>query len=776
MRGVWLGLVLLGTAQAAAQELNVSPLAKNYGFLPVEVTKLSSRASHLQAGDFNDDGLTDLVVINNERHRLDLLIQRRVRDKNANAQLVIDRDANRIEDHWRFELRRIPVDQEVVALTVGDFNNDGRSDIAYFGQPDQLVIRYQSADGNWNARQQMRLPDVATGAWCLASGDLNGDGRTDIVVLGKHDTFLLLQPESGEFGTPVRLMNTSDQLGLVQVADLNDDGLDDLCYLAGDAVNRSLGIRLQTLDGQLGPEYLFDLERPRAVSVRDVDGDGSAEILTIDSRTGRLKVLKLQMTDLENDNLADRVVRYGFGKRGTGRDRDLAIADFDGNGRLDVVVNDPEAARLLLFRQAADRGLDLGTPFPSLTGGGVLRATRGAPRIPPQLFVHSETEKTVAISQWSNNRLTFPQALPIDGEPVGMELLEERGTTEPSLLVLTRDREGRMATYSLVVLKRVDDRWETAPVSAEEPSTPLSLKGTPERMLLADLTGDRFPELLIFQGSRPPLVLQRDDNGRWQELVTTGALGAGSIPAGAVFPGQIGPRAGLLVAQDNYVRLLTLTPEKRWEVADQVNAGEPRARIVGTALLDLDGRPGDELVMVDTGVKKLRVLQLIDGRYQPWKEVELGNFDFKTTRVADLNGDGRDDLVLFGADQFAVLYAGSITPTLAEIAAYESTLERSFPTDVLAGDLNSDGQTNLAIVDTRNRFLEILEYRPPSQLERAMYFTVFEEKGFTREEGTGSDPREGLIVDVTGDSRPDLVLLAHDRVLVYPQDPGGAEK
>jgi hypothetical protein len=36
----------------------------------------------------------------------------------------------------------------------------------------------------------------------------------------------------------------------------------------------------------------------------------------------------------------------------------------------------------------------------------------------------------------------------------------------------------------------------------------------------------------------------------------------------------------------------------------------------------------------------------------------------------------------------------------------------------------------------------------------------------------GLQPREGLIVDVTGDGRADLLLLCHDRLLVYPQDAG----
>ncbi len=58
-------------------------------------------------------------------------------------------------------------------------------------------------------------------------------------------------------------------------------------------------------------------------------------------------------------------------------------------------------------------------------------------------------------------------------------------------------------------------------------------------------------------------------------------------------------------------------------------------------------------------------------------------------------------------------------------------------------------------------------------LVHALAFKLFEAKTFQDEENSGSEPREAVIADVTGDGRADLVLLSHDRVLVYPQDRGG---
>ena len=146
---------------------------------------------------------------------------------------------------------------------------------------------------------------------------------------------------------------------------------------------------------------------------------------------------------------------------------------------------------------------------------------------------------------------------------------------------------------------------------------------------------------------------------------------------------------------------------------------------------------------------------------------------FKSLRVSDLNGDKRDDLLLFGADKLAVLYAGASAPAIKELASFESQLEKIYPTDIIAGDLNGDGKIDLVMTDSRSHFVELLQYRPESGLKHALYFRLFEQKSFRSEdEGAGTDPREGLAVDVTGDGLQDLLLLTHDRLILYPQDDG----
>ena len=768
----WLCLFAVTGSMTGLSAAEESTLAQYYGFKPVEVFKLSDGSANMLTGDLNHDGLTDLILFDNLHSRLDLLIQRKAAPETKDKPTG-QTDVNAIDDNWRFEHKKVPVDHNIAALAIGDFNGDGLTDIVYFGDPDQLIIRFQPAKGEWTEQKKHRIPDVVPSQWVLTAGDLDANGLDDLVILGKHETILLYQTSRGVMAAPKRLMNTSDKLGLAQIADLDGDGRQDLCYLSGEGMSKVLGARLQLTNGQLGPEYVFDLERPRAVSLRDVDGKPGYEILTIDSRTGRLKILKVEQKSLANNELPERLIQFGFGKQGSGKDRDIAVGDFDKDGLSDLVVTDPDASRILFFKQTKGQGLDMGTPFPSLTGTDQIRAADIDGEGKHVLVVHSQTEKTLGVSRFENGRMTFPQSIPTDGDAAVIELADLDGDSKPEVVFITKTKKDRVSEFALQAMKQVQkDDWQ--PVKfGEKHSVLLDLKGTPERMLLADVSGDERPEFLIFQGSKPPQLFGYSPAGVPIEIATGGNLGIGSVAAGATSLCVLGGKKGLLVAQENFARHMVLSPQKRWEVAEQFNVAESNSKLAAATVIDLNGDGELEIALVDSGLQKLRVLRKMEGSYQPWKEIDIGDFAIKSLKMVDLNGDQRDDLLLFGSDKFAVLFAGGTSPAIKELASFESQLDKVYPTDVVAGDLNGDGHVDLAMTDTRGHFIEIIQYRPASGLEHALYFRIYEQKSFRNEDDPNkAEPREALIADVTGDGLSDLILLAHDRVLVYPQDDG----
>ena len=193
-------------------------------------------------------------------------------------------------------------------------------------------------------------------------------------------------------------------------------------------------------------------------------------------------------------------------------------------------------------------------------------------------------------------------------------------------------------------------------------------------------------------------------------------------------------------------------------------------------MLDTDGDGTKEIVLLDKVSKSLLFLDLNkDGVYRPGRTLTVGPIEFQGMHVADLDGDGRDDLLLAGTDRFGVVLTGRKGLRLKTLASYESSRTEARLADLVAGDLNADGRPDVVLTDIAEHFVEIVTYAGQADLERALVFKVFERKSF-RDGRDAIEPRDLAIGDVDGDGRTDLVLIVHDRVLVYRQDPGKTEE
>lgn len=753
--------VLIGSLPVHADD----DISARFGFDGLDIYKVSFRSGNLLPGDFNHDGKQDVLVVDNSKSRIDLFQQR---DASANDQPETAKSVNEILNDRRFEHRKLPVDFRIASLTVGDLNSDGRDDIAYIGVPDRLIVLLQQDDSRFEAAPEIRLSGVSQSSWAIDAGDLNQDGKEDLVVLGKGETWILRQADDG-FERPEKLLNTSDQLAIARVEDLDGDGRNDLCYLSANGQDTNFCARLQDERGQLGAELQFDVKRQRSLTTENIDGEPGVEILTIDPLTNRVKVLKLVKSEQQAGELSGKLVQYGFGGSVGSRDRDLAIGDIDGDGRTDLVATDPSGAQVFVFRQQTDTGLDLGTAFPGLQGASQVRIGKTSANGPMEVVTLSDKEQSIGLSSMQEGRLSIPQVLPTAGEPVALEMADLTGDDLDEIIYVSRERSGRSSDYFVRILVRTGDEWK----HREEKGLEVDLSSSPDRLSVGDLNRDGHPDFLISQGSeRQQIILLSDEAGKLSVIEPGEGFTLGTVDTGAIYLGTK-EQPAVVVSQENFARSFQLDEQNHWQLLEQFNANEPNAKLSGAVLIDLDGKPGDEVVLVDTGVKRLRVLrkEKDSDQYSSWKEIELGDFSLTFARKADLNGDQQEDLLLFGGSRFAVLFAGRTDPELKEIAFYETDLEKVFFADVVAGDVSNDGQTDLIILDTRSHYLEVLDYTAENGLRHALHFQIFEEKSFSSsDEGGGAEPREGIVADVTGDGLNDLVILVHDRLIVYPQD------
>lgn len=132
-----------------------------------------------------------------------------------------------------------------VAVAVGDFNGDGKQDIAATGNnlvpgsPGTIALLFGNEDGTFGFPTSVSVPNQPV---ALVVGDFNGDGRTDIAVAGvgpnRGDVWVCLGNDDGTFQGPIDIHLLGQPTALT-LGDFNHDGKLDLAVSVGTPGKRS---------------------------------------------------------------------------------------------------------------------------------------------------------------------------------------------------------------------------------------------------------------------------------------------------------------------------------------------------------------------------------------------------------------------------------------------------------------------------------------------------------------------------------------------------------
>ena len=254
------GLVLTATA-LAQRPADAPKLADYFGFQPLEIYKLERRIGNLMIRDLDGDKTGDIIVGNNARSRIDLLLSTKRPNDEAESR-PFRKEINDLEFDKRMRLVSVPVNKEVVSLATGDFNGDGKPDLVYYGTPAEVEILFNEGSGRFGGSKKIASGDAVQAPGALAVGDLDQDGRDDIVLLAENDLVFIYQTATGVLSEPERVPHTASNPGMVKLVDLDGNGALDMVILDG-GTDHPIHVRFATHEKKLGPEQRFQVEAPR---------------------------------------------------------------------------------------------------------------------------------------------------------------------------------------------------------------------------------------------------------------------------------------------------------------------------------------------------------------------------------------------------------------------------------------------------------------------------------------------------------------------------------
>jgi large repetitive protein len=716
-------------------------LGRGDGTFPTEVEYATGRSPEfIVAGDFNGDGFLDLGVTNSA---------------SPDVSLLLGRGDGTFQPERRSRLGDRPTPH--VGIVAADLNGDGRLDLS---TPqlltDDVAVLLGSGDGGF---QDPLHFGVGFGPSAVVTGDFNGDGRLDVAGA---------QPETNELS--IGLGNGDATLedaaplavGRVPVAvvtgDFNRDGRLDLA--TANFGSNDVSVFLGLGDGTFRPKGPYAVgTNPVAVVTGDFNGDGLPDLATANAGSQDISIL------LGGGDGGFRPAgRFAAGEL----PQALVAGDFNGDGREDLACADYRSQDVAVFLGRGDgtfQGpvrLALGTAPAALVAGDFNRDGR------TDLATANYHSNDVSVLLGRGDG-TFqdPVRYDVGATPVGIAVCDVDGDGIPDLA--TADN----ASGDVAILLGRGDGTFAAAVRRPAGEYPIAVAG-------ADFTDDDHTDLAVAaQLSTDVLLFQ----GLGDMTFVAGGTVSNPLhatPLVADWNGDGVPDV-TVVAQGGKILLRLARPGA---------AGVFEAPVV----VNPDPLPAArDLAVLSSGGSL--VLAALDAR-SPSLSLYARNTDGSFTRrpgptvpgalpvrvaAGDLNGDGRDDLVVADAGSDEVLVwlqnaAGGFGPT----PDYDLAVGRS-PSDLRLVDVDGDGRPDIVVTNQFSGDVSVLRNDPVAPFASALRFRAgIGLYATTQQDGRSAvhslERTAGFVAGNFGpDDRTDLVVLnsGSNSFSVLPGDGAG---
>jgi hypothetical protein len=276
-------------------------------------TNISNNPSSLAAADLNNDNKLDLITANFTGGGVSILTG------DGTGNFVSQKIA-------------VPGGGSPQFVATGDFNLDGKADVALTrsGQFSSVTILFGNGSGGFSGQTDFATSVVNSQA--LTVGDLNADGKPDLVVGSNPGSAfsVLLNDGAGGFSAPTlyTLNNNTGWSSIATIGDFTGDGKVDL--VVANHVRDTLALIPGNGAGVFaGPTFISVGQGPSSLMTGDFNGDGLLDVATAYVDSAAISVLL-------NNGSGGLSAPKNF--LGGGPHESLAVADFNGDSLPDLAT------------------------------------------------------------------------------------------------------------------------------------------------------------------------------------------------------------------------------------------------------------------------------------------------------------------------------------------------------------------------------------------------------------------------------------------------------
>lgn len=713
---------------------------RDFGFGSMEIFEFSNLTFGLRVYDMNRDGLDDILFLDNQVSRLEILIRKK--------SIAESEELPALDE--RFMKKGFVLDNWAIDYQVADLNRDNRLDVVTLDDRQGIQIYLQQPDVTFGEPTSLSIKDP-TKLKGIKIADLNNDGNTDILVFRQEKAEILQNNSQGEFKIRTEVDFSAYGCQEVIISDINGDKIPDLLlYFPKEGL--PLRVRYGKGGGQFGWEEALDLPDTQAIHNIDFNG-GSAGQLGIILKNGLIFRLyeftsgtgKPLLSEGENEFIPRRLPLKGISLKMAPSWR---VADVDNDGYADLCTSAPLLNQVHLYK-----GGENGLSFIPITIDSLRNIKSISLTGQGDLVVFSETEKAVAIHK-NKNLTAFPQFLKAPGEPVAA------AAGDSIIFTLFKDQN---LDYTLHLFNA--DTLEAQPFESYK----TGLRNTPVTMDVfpLDVTGNivEWGVMLFMPYDKP--VMYRLREGKLSELTPEHfrALSTPLKPQAVVVAGAVGPKKeqALLVVESNVARLYRWNCDlSQFVVVGQLNPGVETARL--TAGCRCPGEDNAYLLYDDAGQEVYH--------FSTGKEGKISRLRIKDG-VKDLTGlsmlqlkDSRG-ILMIGETGIQWLQDRSPLLNLKIMAEYVSGMEKPSLWNLFPISMGSPGRPIAAMLDANNKSVELVGFKDGKLVEE-LVFEIFQDAGFNEQSAENIyEPHDLSSGDFNGDNIRDMAVLVHDKLIIY---------